>query len=1358
MTRPFDPSTADRRNSPEEASNLRETGQVPSSPSPAELSGTTHAHLRAAASEGGHLPSADAPTLADGGGQGTLPTAIPDDLLDHPRYKIVGLLGGGGMGAVFRAEHRLMDRQVALKVIRRDLVLRAGAVERFRREVQAAARLHHPNIVTAFDAEQAGGTHFLVMEYVPGRSLREIVHKDGPLPAKEAIACIRQAALALQHAHDLGMVHRDIKPDNLMRTEQGTIKILDFGLARLAQAESEAAPFESGPGTETTGSLTLPGAMMGTPDYVAPEQIQDSRMADGRADIYSLGCTFFFLLTGQPPFAGGTSREKLRRQVEEEAPDPTRVRAGISPGLSAIVRRMMTKNPDQRYGSPAEVVEALDRLQRRRRLPWIVGIPLLSLLVLGLAGFLGRPDATPPAVEPPPPFRPLPVPAPAELAGRDNAADGLRGDGIDPQTLDLLGLGRETPPELVAVFGDLRFGLEPLAGFPAFSPDGKEVASPTQQEVRVFDRANGKLLRRLTGYPRTTTVLYSPDGTLLAGVGHQQQVVVWDARTGKTVHEWTLRSRAMTWGLAFHPQGKLLAASSHGGPVRLFDLQSGKPGRVLPHPQAVSGIAFHPSGELLATACADGQVRLLDLNGRVVRSLFAQDFKTASTYLVCAFSPDGSLLAVGSDNLVQVWEYHHEGAGLKRLWVLPQQGAGLLAFAPDGKELHVTGHAYGNERPAHVLFRLEARTGLRLGSFTAVDKGGYASYALSPDGKTIAGSNVYAAQRLHLYDAATGALLNPARGHDRPVEGLRFSADGRLLASASKDRRLLLWNLADGKVQQELQGHEDWITDLDADARGRFATAGWDRTLRVWGADGALEAILQGPPFEKVAFVPDSPLLLGGCIDGTLHLFDAAARIEKHVVRAHTRAVDALVVRPTGRHVASTSPEGGIRIFTLPGLEEVRNLPAHAPGFERRGTEGALAASPDGTLLYAAGDDGLVRSWNWEDARPAGLLSGPNHSLNAVAVAPHGRLVAAAGRDRRIWLWDPAQAKGRYLPVGQRDVLSLAFSPEARYLAAGLEDGLILLFRLAAKGTVPEDTGRAPDLVVLGAYDRHAHTHIARVDVDPTSGVVRSTGQDQSVRFWNPADFEDTQRPLTHPAPVLDLVAAGDGRRLWTIAQDRKLRLWDPLAPRIEKEIVCDTGRALARGGNRLLVGRADGVMEVWEAPALDAVKDLPRQPGAIWYVAATPDGKFGFAGHEQGQLHWWDLEKGRLLRTLRQPRRLEGQALAVSPDGKLLAFGGGDGSIRVWNLSQEKEERLLDHGGSWVRGLAFSSDSRYVLAGDFTEGLLSLHDLKTGRRLARIATAPIVSLAFLPDGRRAAVSHIDGKVRIWDLRVVAGK
>ncbi len=275
------------------------------------------------------------------------PADLPPGLAHHPRYRILRELGRGGMGVVYQAEQTMMDRRVAIKVINKSLLDHPDALERFGREVKAAARLTHPNIVIAFDAEQVGDLHMLVMEYVEGQSLDQVLRRHGPLPVAHACHYVRQAALGVQYAFERGMVHRDIKPANLMLAPRSQVKILDFGLAKvISEATAQL-------------SLTASGAYMGTPEYCAPEQATDARQADTRADIYSLGCTLYALLAGRPPFQGDVAVLTALAHMSKEPTPLPEVRPEVPAELWAVVARTLAKDPAQRYQTPAELAQAL---------------------------------------------------------------------------------------------------------------------------------------------------------------------------------------------------------------------------------------------------------------------------------------------------------------------------------------------------------------------------------------------------------------------------------------------------------------------------------------------------------------------------------------------------------------------------------------------------------------------------------------------------------------------------------------------------------------------------------------------------------------------------------------------------------------------------------------------------------------------------------------------------------------------------------------------------------------------------------------------------------------------------------------
>src|SRR5579884_946708 len=264
------------------------------------------------------------------------------------RYRVLDKIGAGGTGMVFLARHTQMDRRVALKILPTDRSDDPVARGRFRREAQAVAALNHPNIVRAYDIDLDAKPPFFVMEFVDGVSLQELVARQGRLEVGQAVDYARQTAAALEHAHQAGLVHRDVKPANLLVTADGVVKLLDLGLARFHKEEDDGL-------TERYEQ----GAVLGTVDYLAPEQAQNCHAADIRADVYALGGTLFFLLTGQPPFAGGTLRQKLIWHQIKPAPPVTEARPEVPAGLAAVVARMLAKEPGERFQTPAEVIRAL---------------------------------------------------------------------------------------------------------------------------------------------------------------------------------------------------------------------------------------------------------------------------------------------------------------------------------------------------------------------------------------------------------------------------------------------------------------------------------------------------------------------------------------------------------------------------------------------------------------------------------------------------------------------------------------------------------------------------------------------------------------------------------------------------------------------------------------------------------------------------------------------------------------------------------------------------------------------------------------------------------------------------------------
>ncbi len=303
-------------------------------------------------------------------------------------YLLLGQIGEGGMGIVYKALHRRMRREVALKVLKKDLSESGDFVARFQREVYAAARLNHPHVVAAYDADECDLGYFLVMEYVEGADLSHIVRRSGPLSVPQVIDVIQQAATALDYAHSQGIIHRDIKPANLMRDVNGMVKLADLGLARIDPQVNNVAD---------AAALTEAGTAAGTIDYMAPEQAIDATTSDHRADIYSLGCTLYYLLAGGPIFDKTTLVGRVMAHREDPPPSLLELNENIPNRLNDIYLKMVAKSPDDRHQTAREVAEDLtalaDDATSRDKPAWVpeestIAIVESSKLQSGLVGHI----------------------------------------------------------------------------------------------------------------------------------------------------------------------------------------------------------------------------------------------------------------------------------------------------------------------------------------------------------------------------------------------------------------------------------------------------------------------------------------------------------------------------------------------------------------------------------------------------------------------------------------------------------------------------------------------------------------------------------------------------------------------------------------------------------------------------------------------------------------------------------------------------------------------------------------------------------------------------------------------------------
>jgi serine/threonine protein kinase len=669
---------------------------------------------------------------------------LPPELANNPQYEILRELGRGGMGVVYLAKNRLMDRLEVLKVVNRALLDKPQAAERFLREIRAAAKLSHNNVVKAHSALMLGELLVFAMEYVEGDDLDKVVKQQGPLPVAHACYYAYHAALGLQHAHEHQMVHRDIKPHNLILSRQGKkhiVKVLDFGLAK-ATREGNTDP-----------ALTGEGMMLGTPAYIAPEQARDAAGADIRADIYSLGCTLYYLLTGTPPFPGTSAIQVLHGHLMREATPLSQVRQEVPAELAAVVAKMMAKDPAQRYQKPIEVAQAL------------------APFVKSGSKSAGAKGGSQGGVVDLPPFgeagsKSVPPTLPTTAGG--TGPEGWRAAGATRPAKKRWRIGAAVAAA-VLLLGLV--GLWATGMFRVKTADGILVLDVSEPNADVFvdgekvtvSWADGGKTAVIRVKPGTRKVEVKKDGFTAFG----EEVEFQDSQRR------VLTARLVSRGAAPAPaegnagdydltRGYRLVHFGPGGPrvvlffndfkkqyfARVYDLATGQAlTPPLKHEDWVFHASFSPDGNRVVTASCDKTARVWDA---ATGEALTPPLKHEGDVHCAAFSPDGKRVVTASpDKTARVWDAATGEALTPPL--KHDDRVFCAAFSPDGKRV-VTG---GWDKTARVW---DAATGKELTPpLKHEDSVFYAAF--SPDGKRVV-TAPYGTARL--WDAATGKELKKA--------------------------------------------------------------------------------------------------------------------------------------------------------------------------------------------------------------------------------------------------------------------------------------------------------------------------------------------------------------------------------------------------------------------------------------------------------------------------------------------------------------------------------------------------------------------------------------------------------------------
>jgi DNA-binding beta-propeller fold protein YncE len=680
------------------------------------------------------------------------------------------------MGVVLKAFDPGLGRLVAIKVLAPQWATSAAARRRFAREARAAAAVNHPNVVAIHAVDSAEGLPYLVMQYVPGQSLQQRLDA-GPLPLAEVLRIGKETALGLAAAHEKGLVHRDVKPANILLEEgTGRVKLTDFGLAR---AWNDA-------------SVTQSGFLAGTPQYMAPEQARGEPV-DHRGDLFSLGSVLYAMCTGRPPFRAATTLAVLRH-VSESEPTPVRQLNPNTPDwLVRTMNQLLTKNPAKRMQSAAELARLLEyrltRLQNghdregdkpaRRRWAWAAAAALaLGLGLLAATVFRIRTAEGTLAVEVNDPNVHVTVDGnEVQITGAGIAEIKLR---VGEHKLQAKKAGAKDHNEIINITRDgrqiVKVTLEPAAGA---ARGGPLPGLPGAGRPPVDLPGAAAPAAKHAGPVRA--LAFSPDGRVLVSSGDDRTLRLYTAAGKLLSVRGGLAARVVS--LAFFADGRTLATVSEDGTVALWEIPTGKLLAKLKLPGRVQTSAVMPDGKVLATA-EDGRVRLWDVStGKELREAGGNAKRVWSL----AFSPDGKVLASGGDGgTVRLWD----SASGKEVKALRGHADRVrsVTFSPDGRRL-VTG---GGDRMVAIW---DVATGQQVRS---LDGEGGAGIAVSPDGKSVA---VGAGNGVKVFDLATGRGSGGRALAAGTVTALTFSPDGRHLAVGTSDGRVEVWDVTKGGLQ-----------------------------------------------------------------------------------------------------------------------------------------------------------------------------------------------------------------------------------------------------------------------------------------------------------------------------------------------------------------------------------------------------------------------------------------------------------------------------------------------------------------------------------------------------------------------------
>ncbi|MEM7345945.1 MAG: protein kinase [Chloroflexota bacterium] len=1031
------------------------------------------------------------------------------------QYQILEPIGAGGMATVYKALQPGLDRHVAIKVLPEQHALTPGFKERFMLEAKAVAQLSHPNILPIYDVGVDDNITYFAMKYVAGKTLSHVM--KGPLPFTVAHKYIQQIGAALDHAHERGILHRDVKPVNVL-LEDDWVLLADFGLAKIVDGSA---------------ALTASWAAMGTPAYISPEQALANPL-DHHTDIYSIGIVLYEMLTGQVPYQGETPMGVMFKHAYEPLPLPRQIRPDLPEGVEQVILKAVAKNPQDRYDSATVFADAfqqaidtavaagyVDRAGNEKQIVTVVG---------SLDNVLSEETK--------------------EVAGQPTSSE-------NPQrTFNWLwvGVGGAVAFLFLFLLGVALFMFNPFGGnVPEATPTliteevPPLVATATEASIAIIptETTTPEITLEATGTPTAeavdsiientaTATSEPPTTTATPQIIDDTPELLESVRLGRgTVNE-----------IAIHPEGTVVAVTGSLG-VWLYEVETLELIRLLEgHDRVFWAVAWSPDGTQLALGSEDGSVHIWDSESGENLQVFqgtAQTTPSIGSASSIDWSPDGDFLAVSHiDSRIRIWDI----AQAEEITILQGhlEGADVIRWSPDGTKI-----------------------------------------ASASRDTTV-----------RIWDVKTGGELRRIEGHLDKVTGLSWSPDGQSLVTSGLDFTLRLWDAETGEETNVLTGHTDWVVRVDWSPDGaQIVSGGADQTLRIWdAATGEQQRVTDtASPIFDVAWTPTGDYFVSIEFGGAISVWEAASGEMLVTLEKHSPQLTSLDWAPDGDRFAVGDLNSGVQIWAVDTTAEGQTAETlfTLPGHTEKVT--SVAWSPDGKLLASSSEDGTIRLWDSEQGTLQALLEGHTYIVHQVAWSPDGAMLASSDAGGIIWVWDVVTgARLRNLEGHGNEVFSIDWSPDGSRLVSGSKDHIVAIWDASTGEVISTMEGR--EQAYQQQHEFRGYNWVQSIAWSPDAQWLAAGGHDFVIRLWNPASGAELKMLENHTAPIEQVAWSPDSQLLASASsgKDYGVRVWQVSSGENLYRLVGPTDSVHAidwsLDGQSVAATGDDGVIRIWEIPA----------------------------------------------------------------------------------------------------------------------------------------------------------------------------